>query len=313
MTLPPRDTTTLLPPSGEQYEIRHGAQTATIVEVGAGVRSYTVDDRPVLQSYPRDAMCDGAHGTPLVPWPNRIGGGRYNFDGTEYQLPLTEVDKQNAIHGLLRWTPWRLLDHTPAGVVLGVRLHPSPGYPFILDVTVDYRVGPDGLRVRTTACNVGAVACPYGAGQHPYLSPGSGLIDECTLQFGANTRICTDADRQLPTGTQAVRGTVFDFHSPRMIGDLSVDFAFTGLQRDARGRSWVRLAGPDRRTAAFWVDESYSFIELYTADTLAPNRRRRGLGTEPMTCPPNAFQSGEHVIRLAPGASTTATWGAQLT
>ena len=55
-----------------------------------------------------------------------------------------------------------------------------------------------------------------------------------------------------------------------------------------------------------------NYEEIYTGDTLAPERRRHGLGTEPMSCPPNAFQSGEGVIRLEPGASVTTRWGARL-
>jgi len=74
----------------------------------------------------------------------------------------------------------------------------------------------------------------------------------------------------------------------------------------------VRLTGADGASAELWVDEAYPIVELYTGDTLAPQRRRRGLGTEPMSCPPDAFRSGEGVIRLAPGESTTASWGARL-
>lgn len=59
-------------PSGEQFEIVHGKQRATIVEVGAGVRAYTVAGRAVLEAYPLDAICDGAHGAVLIPWPNRL-------------------------------------------------------------------------------------------------------------------------------------------------------------------------------------------------------------------------------------------------
>jgi aldose 1-epimerase len=33
------------------------------------------------------------------------------------------------------------------------------------------------------------------------------------------------------------------------------------------------------------VDEHYPIIEIYTGDTLTPDRQRKGLGTEPMTCP----------------------------
>ncbi|KAA0016341.1 aldose epimerase family protein [Antrihabitans cavernicola] len=50
----------------------------------------------------RGARCDGAHGTPLAPWPNRLGDGTYTFDGTDYLIALTEPAKRNAIHGFLR-------------------------------------------------------------------------------------------------------------------------------------------------------------------------------------------------------------------
>lgn len=299
-------------PSGKQYEIRHGNQQVTVVEVGGGIRTYVAGERSVLQPYDVEEMCDGAHGTPLVPWPNRIGDGRYCFDGEDLQLSISEPEKSNAIHGLLRWASWRVLMHSAASVVMGVRLHPSPGYPFALEVEVAYRLGPDGLVVHTTATNVGRVTCPYGAGQHPYLSPGEGLINNCMLQFDAQTRIDTDPRRQLPIGTVPVAGSAFDFRKPRTIGDLEVDFAFTVLARDDEGRSWVRLTGADGRTAELWVDRSYPILEIYTADTLAAHRRRRGLGVEPMTCPPNAFQTGQNLIRLEPRTSSTSTWGVRL-
>lgn len=87
-------------PSGKQFELRHGNQRATVVEVGGGVREYFVGERAVLEPYPLEQMCDGAHGTVLVPWPNRQGGGRYRFDGQEYQVPLTDPGQDAAIHGL---------------------------------------------------------------------------------------------------------------------------------------------------------------------------------------------------------------------
>ncbi len=76
------------PPSGAQFEIRHRDQRATIVEVGGGLREYAVGNRPVLDPYPIDAICDGEHGTPLIPWPNRVADGAYRFDGTNYAVSL---------------------------------------------------------------------------------------------------------------------------------------------------------------------------------------------------------------------------------
>lgn len=299
-------------PSGEQFEIASGDQRATVVEVGGGIRSYSVGGRPVLHPYDRDAMCDGAHGAPLIPWPNRLADGRYSFDGAEQQVALTEPDKHNAIHGFLQWRAWRAVQHSPDRVVMSTRLHPLQGYPFTLDVQVTYSLSDRGLTVSTTATNVGGQACPYGCGQHPYLSPGSGTIDDCVLHLSARTRIVTDAERRLPTGAEAVDRTPYDFRSGRVIGDLQVDSAFTDLARDDGGLARVGLTGTDGRTAELWVDRSYPIIEIFTADTLAPDRRRRGLGTEPMTCPPNALRTGEGVRRLEPGESAVSTWGAGL-
>ena len=299
-------------PSGRQFEITNGAQRATVVEVGGGVREYDVDGRPVLDPYPRDAMVDGAHGAPLVPWPNRLDGGRYRFDGVEHQVPINEPPTNTAIHGLLRWRAWQPLEHAADRVVMGVRLHPMSGYPFTLDVRVEYRLGDTGLVVTTTATNAGRDACPYGHGQHPYLSPGSGLVDACVLELDAATRVVVDAERMLPVGREAVAGTRYDFCGGARIDDAVIDAAYTDLARDADGRTWALLTGPDGATVAFWVDSNYPFVQLFTGDTLAPGRQRRGLACEPTTCPPNAFATGEHLIRLPPGGSHAASWGVGL-
>jgi aldose 1-epimerase len=301
------------PPSGRQHEIVRGDQRATVVEVGGGVRAYAVGDRDVLDPYRAEALCDGAHGAPLIPWPNRLEDGSYAFGGEQRQVDLTEPEKHNAIHGFLRWRNWTAVEHEPDRVVMGIRLHPLPGYPHDLDVRVGYALDDAGLTVTTTIVNAGDGACPIGAGQHPYLSPGAGaLLDDCTLQLGASTRILTDAQRQLPTGQEPVDGTAFDFRSPRPLGSQEIDFAFRDLAPEAGGRTWTRLTGPDGATAGLWVEDPYTFVELFTGDTLAPDRARRGLGCEPMTCAPNAFRSGDGLRRLEPGERLSARWGVRL-
>jgi len=46
---------------------------------------------------------------------------------------------------------------------------------------------------------------------------------------------------------------------------------------------------------------------VFTGDI--PAVQRRGLAVEPMTCPPNAFRSGDALVTLEPGESHTAAWG----
>jgi aldose 1-epimerase len=301
-------------PSGRQVEITHGDQSATVVEVGGGVREYRVGARPVLDPYPADLMCDGAHGAPLVPWPNRLADGKYRFDDVDYQVDISEPASNTAIHGFLRWRNWTLTAHSDSEVTAEIVLRPLAGYPFAIDVRVSYALDDAGLTVTTRAENIGPAAAPWAAGQHPYLSAGGPEqhLDSCSLQFAANQRIDTDS-RQLPIADVPVAGTEYDFHAPRVIGDLAMDFAFAELARDTDGRGWVRLTGVDGRHAELWVDASYPIVELYTGDTLKPHRRRLGLGCEPMSAPPNALASGQGVVRLEPGDVVIHQWGARLT
>lgn len=307
----PKEVFPMRYPSGQQFEISWASQRAVIVEVGGGIRVYEDGGRPVLESYAAEDICDGAHGALLVPWPNRIRDGGYSFEGKEYGLALSEPDRQNAIHGLVRWQGFQALAHERQRVLMGTTLHPSPGYPFRLDITAEYALGEDGLSVLITAENIGASPCPIACGQHPYLSTGGAALDDCMLQFRADTYLATD-ERQLPRGREAVSGSAFDFAQARAIGALHMDTAFTDLPRDEHGRVHVALAAPDGKRVAFWADRHASVLQLYSGDTLAPSRMRRSLAAEPMTAPADAFRTGEGLRRLLPGERLCLSWGARL-
>ncbi|MET8750799.1 aldose 1-epimerase family protein [Streptomyces sp. NPDC004667] len=296
-------------PTGEQWELRHGGQRAVVVELGGALRHYEADGRPLLDGFAADAPVTGGRGQLLVPWPNRVGGGRYRFDGADHQLPLSEPEHHNAIHGLLRWTPWRLLDRSGDALRAGTTLHPQPGYPFLLEVTADYRLDDTGLEVIVRATNTGTTRAPYGVGQHPYLTVGTGRVDEALLTVPARLRLRTD-DAGLPIGEEPVEGTEYDFRTPRPIGAVHLDTAFTGLDRDGDGRAVVRLAHPSGRHGTdVWLGEGTRCVQVYTGDTLAEPERRRGVAVEAMSCPADAFRTGTDLAVLEPGARHVLRWG----
>lgn len=295
-------------PSGEQFDIVAGGQRAIVVEVGGGVRQYTVDGSEVFDGYAVEEMCSGARGCPLVPWPNRLADGAYTFHGTRHQVALTEPQTHNAIHGFLLWRNWTVRERERHRIVMGTRLHPLMGYPFGLDVAIEYALWKEGLVVTTTATNIGDTACPYATGHHPYLTAGTELIDDCTLELGAGTWLSTD-DRGLPTGREEVAGSDYDFHAARKLGDQRIDHAFTDLTRSSDGLATARLTADSGSWTELWADENYPFLEIYTGDTQPPDKRRRGLGVEPMTCAPNGFGSGDGLLELDPGQSKTTRWG----
>jgi len=74
-----------IPPSGAQYEIAFEDQHVTVVEVGGGLRAYRVGDREVLDGYAVDAICRSGRGQVLAPWPNRIAGGTYEWEGEHFE------------------------------------------------------------------------------------------------------------------------------------------------------------------------------------------------------------------------------------
>jgi aldose 1-epimerase len=294
-------------PSGRQFELSFGTQHAVVTEVGATLRGYEVGGVPVIAGFAADAMCSGGRGQPLLPWPNRIRDGLYKLDGAELQLALTDPGGHHAIHGLVRWLPWTLVEHEAAHVALACVVHPQPGYPFTLELRLDYRLDADGLRIDTQAHNTGTRACPFGAGFHPYLDVGGDNVDGATLELSASEWMRTDL-RLIPAGRVGVTNTAWDFRQPRVIGPQVLDHTFTTLTRDGDGRAKVRLSSGGRATT-LWMDERFHFVQVFTGETLEPARRRRALAVEPMTCAPDAFNSGEGLVMLAPGERFAASWG----
>jgi aldose 1-epimerase len=193
-------------------------------------------------------------------------------------------------------------------VVMEHTLHPQPGYPFSVAVSVAYTLSQGGLTVETTATNVGGDACPYGCGAHPYLTLAMPAIDEVIMRCPGKTVIVSD-ERGLPTGTAPVEGTELDFLRPRPIGSIKLDNAFTDWERDEDGLARVELRDPNRNAAVtLWLDGAHQYVMIFTGDAL-PDVNRRSLAVEPMTCPPNAFRTAEGLIRLEPGRSFTTAWG----
>ncbi|HEV3281197.1 MAG TPA: aldose 1-epimerase family protein [Acidimicrobiales bacterium] len=302
----PSDTTAA---TGDQWVIGHGHQRAIVTEVGATLRSFMVGDRPVVAGFGPDRWSTAGRGQVLAPWPNRLGDGRYSFDGTEAQAALDEPSRGNAIHGLVRWMPWRMMSRAQNRVAMGCELHPSPAYPFALRLTIEYRLGRDGLTVSTEAENVGMVDLPFGLGFHPYLTVGTTSVDLVRLRVPASQRLITD-DRGLPTGRAPVTGTEFDFRQARLLGVTKLDTGFSGLERDADGRSCVELDDPDgARGITVWADDRFGYFMVYTGDTLDIDERRTAVAVEPMSCPPDAFRSGIDLIVLQPGGAWTGSWG----
>ncbi len=288
-----------IPPTGEQYTISAGGYAAVVTQVGATLRSVTVDGRELLWSFGSDESPSASQGKQLIPWPNRIRDGYYTFNGIEYQLPINEVPRHNALHGLNDGFAWQLVSHTDRQVVQRHVFHPETGWPGTLTSTLTHSVDDHGLRVRVHVTNDGDVALPYGYGVHPYFAFED--IDEVTLDLPFSQELRVDEDRLLPMEVTPVTGTN-DFRTPRPLGSTVLDTAFTSPASE----DWrVRLAGP-AHAIEVWADRTLPWVQVFTGP------ERDAVAVEPMTCGPDAFNEGpthDGVIVLASGEDHVATWG----
>jgi aldose 1-epimerase len=293
-------------PTGEQYEIASGQHRAVVAEVGATLRSLTVDGRDVVHGFDVTETVKGGRGQNLIPWPNRIRDGRYTFNGVTQQLALTEPARHNASHGLARYVPWVLVEQQADTVVNRVRIHPQPGWPGTLEATITHRVGEEGLMVTVEATNLGDNDLPFGYGAHPYLTVGESSVDEVALTVPAASYLEVD-DRLLPAKVSPVDGTVYDLRDSTVLGSANLDTAMTDLARESDGRWRIRLTRGDRY-AELWGDESFVWTQVFTG---GPNRDW-GVAVEPMTCGPDAFNEGpthDDLRVLAPNETYVGQWG----
>lgn len=268
--------------------------TAEVSPLGAAVRSLRHGERDLIARWPQEGPIPYYAGTLLAPWPNRIGGARYTFGGVPYELEVNEPERGHALHGLVSHAEWEAVewlavedDH--AFVRLAHTITPAPGYPFTLELQVRHHLDASGLTTTVTARNTGDAAAPYGCGPHPWLLP---EVDE--LHLPASKVLLADA-AMLPKELAEVQGTPYDFRTPRPVGDTPLDHAFTGL---AAGE--VRAGG----VKVSWDPAVLPWVQVCMGEQVG----FRGLAVEPMTCPPDAFNSGTDLVVLEPGGEHEASW-----
>ncbi len=298
------------PASGRQYHLRSGGVTAQVGEVAAVLRAFAVDGVPFTETWDDAAVPPMGAGIVLVPWPNRISGGRWTLRGSEQQLDITDVGHNAAIHGLLRNTAYRLVEQHESAVTQAASIYPQHGYPFTLDTEVTHAVSADGLTVTHRLTNAGADAAPFGVGVHPYLRVGRRPVSELTITVSAEKYLRTD-EHLLPVGLEPVDGTANDLRGGKSLAELDVDVALTGFPV-TDGRVEHLLTAQDGTGVTLWADEVFGWAQVYSPPNFpGPGKPdpRRAVAVEPMTCGVNAFNTGDGLLWLEPGQSWSASWG----
>jgi aldose 1-epimerase len=244
-------------------------------------------------------------GAPLYPWVNRLDGGRYRLGDRAFQFSVNEAGTNTSLHGFLYRLQPRVTACVEAAHAAAITLQydyagANPGYPFPARIGLRYEVQRDaGLAVRFSVCNLHEAPVPVGCGWHPYFTLGL-PVDALLLQLPSARRVLVN-ERLLPTGEkQAFR----DFATLTRIGDWRVDSSFL-LDAAPGQRACTRLwSATQNRGIELWQHAAdFPYLHVF----IPPDRQ--SIALEPVSSGIDAFNTGEHLRMLAPGATFEASCG----
>ena len=283
--------------SGREVSLTAGDYRARIVTVGAGLAGLTYRGHELIIPHSVDECPPAYLGKVLMPWPNRVAGGTYSWEGVSYDLPVDEHAFGTSLHGFVAFQEWEIAEADTSSVLLRTLIPARYSYPWTLVASARYSLDPErGLAVELSATNIGEGIAPYGVGFHPYLAVDGVQVDDLELENPASIIYEANAS-MIPVAPHDVASFDLDFRSPTLIGTSLLDHAFAGLPE---GTWTVTLRDPASGVGVSLSSDA-PWLQVYSAD----NIDRVGVAVEPMSCPPNAFNSGTNVVALARGDSYT--------
>ena len=290
----------------EAYQLLHqesGACIEILNGLGSSINDLKVLDQSgkltsVISGYRSDGEIRNGHhskfaGSKLSPFPNRIFAGKYVFENQEYQLPINEIELNNNLHAILHSRYFDVVSSQASTGCANLILNHSylgtdKGFPFPYDIEIRFTYSVKETIIETVLINTGDTNMPIGDGWHPYFRFSD--ISKLQLQLGTAERVSSLAGN--------VTGNVHGFEAGKLIGEDQLDDCF--LVKENK-RFEVNLM--DQSTGinlTCWQEsqkQQYQYLQIYTP----PNRKE--IAVEPVTCPPNAFNSGAGLIVLKPGES----------
>jgi len=245
----------------------------------------------------------------LIPFPNRIKDGRYEYSGKSYQLPINHPAENHAIHGFIYDKKFKVtsseLNANEASINLEYIYNGDiEGFPFKYITEIIYTLtADDGLNCQTLVQNLGVTSMPLGDGWHPYFKFNK-RVDELMLKIPTDIKTLVD-DRLIPTGEILP----FDnFSELTIISQITFDTGF----RIAGEEAFVEteLFDPESNVKIIVFQETgenkYNFLQVYIPPL------RESIAIEPMTCNIDAFNNKDGLIMLEPGAVFEGNYGVRL-
>lgn len=231
----------------------------------------------------------------LFPFPNRIKGGRFTWDGREYVLPPEKVSHagENAIHGFCLDRPWRVTQQSASAVTGEFRLsQDAPDrrdfWPADFLISVRYEVLGPALRCDVRVTNPDRVPLPFGFGTHPYFKlplTAETRFDDCLVQAPVSQRY--ELIDGLPTGRSVPVDEATDLRDGLELGGIRLDDVYHGVSYQQHGLV-TRVVDPQAGLEVVQIcDRSFRELVVFTPPWMP------AVCIEPYTCVTDAIHLQE--------------------
>lgn len=299
--------------SGQQFRLSFasskGLIQATIAQVGASLREFKINDIELVVPYAEDEPAPLCAGIVMAPWPNRIDGGKWQYEGNTLEVDITIHSQQNANHGFMGRFPYSLIEQAESSVTLGGVIYPREGYPFLVETTVTYSLSESGLTVSHTAKNQSDKKAPYAVGGHAYFQFSAEPTADLVIRTNAKTWLKCD-ERQIPTDWLPTPTDSYNLAEGVRIADHFFDDDFTDFDLDQDGLGHTYLTTASGQGLDVWQDQTFKHVVLFTPNFFpTKNGPVYAAAIEPQTAAPNAFNNGDGLAWIEPGAEFKAAWG----
>ncbi|WP_124980138.1 aldose 1-epimerase [Nonlabens xiamenensis] len=231
----------------------------------------------------------------LFPFVNRIKDGKYRFRESEYQMQINDPEFHNALHGFVCKQQFEVFNEVCTENSVQVELASSfagaDGFPFSFDIILTYTWRAGSLELEMKAVNTGKQAFPFTLGWHPYFYVSD--VDACQLAFNADQHFIYDS-RQLPVGSEPAIDT-----NPMELQGKMLDDGYHLTDNS------VRLIAPTYQLE-LTTDSPEAYLQLYRPPY------DHVIAIEPMSGGVDAFNNGEGLEILEPGAAVQTTFRLKL-
>ena len=288
--------------------------SATVDPVGASLLATRVGEDEIIQQPSRASKqrFEFFVGSTLFPWCNRTRNGTWvDPQGQIQQLPISEPNLNNALHGFVAQREFSVIARTDSSVSLEIAIGPEPGYPFQLGLRVSYELEPNGIRCDYLVNNLGRDKAPFSLAAHPYIKLGGAETGDLVLRSAAE-KVYEQDKQQIPVGLGPTAGTKYDFRQGVKVSDLSLDDYFTEIATSGDGKRHTQLIGPES-IADIWQDSAFKHLVIFNTPSFETEAGAvQAIAIEPSTSAVNALNSDEDLIWLDSGSGWAASWGVRL-